>query len=440
MRDPKTILEGGFLPWQSQAIKCIIEKKCDILLLTGGFGSGKTAVNATIVRELLLKDKLEALVIGTSFSIVRDAIDPVIIDESSFAIDNKATKYSSPIRWGYISGSNLLSRTMQYNHEVQRRIKSLNIDILWLFEATELPEYAYKIGISRLRKSGDKAYYPVLIETNPSHKNHWVYKSFIEGSNQVWESKDKTYSISKKVSNYDGKQIKVIIFNITTLANPYFPKQILAQMRASYSASEYERLVYGVWNALEGRVWETYKTFPHPGGRQKEYAEKYDDILIGIDPGQTDPTAMVLIGFCDGVYEVFDEYREQQRSVREIRIELMKRLESWGISLERQFEVWVDPSGSQWIREWNEIPGNENYYAYASRHRGTDPAKNRAIKLGEMLRTWRLIINDHCRNVIDDIEQATYKEGSIKEEIDKMRYNPHSMDAVGYALNKKYGY
>ncbi len=427
-----------YLPWQVKAAAYISKRKADILLLPGGFGSGKTAVNANIIRDLCLKAEkpLHGLVIGNTFSTIRDTVGITLIEELSTVL--KETKFSPPMEWK-VHNSTLFSRTMRYGHEARQRLKGINADFLWLIEATELPREAYTMGISRLRRSGENDYYPIIIETNPSNKSNWVYKTFIDNAKTIWESDDKTYWIQQKVIEYEDENhkittLKVIIIHTTTKANPHFPSKQLANMRETYSASEYERLVNGVWNAMEGRVWEYYTTFKHPSEMVK-YAAKYDKIIIGIDPGQTHPTALVMIGYSAGVWEVFDEYYETNRSVLEVYKELGKRIDSWGLQ-QSGLQVWIDPSAKQYLREWQVIPGNNNYI-YSATHKGTDPALNRAIKLGERLRTKRLVISSLCKYVIQDIEQAIYKEDVIKETVDKAKYDPHAMDAVGYAMSRE---
>ncbi len=431
-----SILGNTYLPWQSKAAAYIDRQQADILLVTGGFGSGKTAVNANIVRDLCLKAKrpLHGLVIGNTFPTIKDTINITLQEELSASLTD--INQSPPMSWK-IGKSLLLSRTMRYGHEARERLKSINADFLWLVEATELPREAYIMGISRLRKSGKKHYYPILIETNPSNKANWVWTTFIDNAETIWESDDKTFWIQRKyVKNEDNpkENLTVIIIHTTTRANPHFPSKQLANMRETYSPSEYERLVNGVWNAMEGRVWEYYTTFKHPVEMVK-YAQKYDKILVGIDPGQTHPTAMVMIGLSAGVWEVFDEYYATNRSVLEVYKELVKRMESWGLNRSIP-QIWIDPSAKQYLREWQVIPNNQ-YYIYSATHKGTNPALNRAIKLGERLRTHRLIISSLCKHVIQDIEQAIYKEDVVIEQLDKSKYDPHAMDAVGYAMHSE---
>lgn len=431
----------ALLPWQKLAYSIIANQLCDVLLLTGGYGSGKTAVNAHLIRKICETPNRLGIAIGRSKSSLQDTIVRTI-DEEIYPelILNKAM--GPNFSWELASreegkSSTLISRTMQYGHEVGGQLKSINADFLWLIEASILPIEVYQVGLSRLRKSGPNAHYPVLIETNPDSTNNWIYKLFIDGAIETFRADDGTHWVTVKdicKSDNEGHEhhIKVVAIHTTSYANPHFPRNVIAQMEATYSESEKQRMIYGIWCAGEGRVWDEYQTFEHPTGRENEYFKQYDRFFLGCDPGQTHPTAVVFIGYKNGVYEVFDEYVSTNKSVRAVHAEIMKRYETWGIEKSRSIDIWVDPSARQWVEEWNEI--NTGIVATSATHRGTDPALNRAIRLGEMFRTGRLRVSTLCKCVIQDIEQTTYKTGSIKETVDKDAYDPHAMDAVGYAI------
>lgn len=439
---PLTYLTSkNHFPWQVTALQYIKNEVCDVLLLSGGFGSGKTAVNAHNVWQIAKEGNKKGIVIAPTYSLLRDTICQTMEEEIPEK-HCKLTLKGSPFRWSFQKcNSELLSRSMRYEHEAGVRLKSINADFLWLVEATELPKKAFTYGISRLRRGGEGARHPVIIETNPSSRSNWVYETFLKGSKEIYKSDDKNWWVTKKITEYEDdngnmKEIVVLAIHATTYANTAFPRSIIKQMEDSYSPSEAQRLLYGIWNAKESRTWEYYKIFEVKGD-PKEYAKKYDDVIVGVDPAQTNPTAIVLIGFADGVYEVFDEYIEVNKSVRSCLSQLERRMETWGLT-DRSPQVWVDPSEKHWVREWNEIP-SQKYFAYQSKHRGTDPAYNRAVKLGEWLRTERLIINKLCKGVIKDIEQTTYKINPVtgKETVDKEEHDPHAMDAVGYVAQKR---
>lgn len=436
-----TVRENGPLEWQKLAVNLIKNQLTDVLVLPGGFGSGKTAINTHIVRYLIDEKPRVGLCIANTYSTLKDTVN-ITIDDEIPEIYNVRKTLSPNIEWRFrsIKGheSKLLSRSTRYDHEVGGRLKSINADFLWLVEATELPKEAYTFGLSRLRKSGDKQYYPVIVETNPSNKNNWVYQTFIENAKLIKESDDGTWDLSKKILEFlDDKgekhYITVMILKTTTEANKYFPKQILSQMLNTYSPREIQRLIYGEWNSLEGRIWEYYKIYKVEGN-QKKYTGQFDRVFIGVDPGQEHPTAISFIGFKNGVYDIFDEFKEKNRSVRDCHDEIMKRLDTWGIP--GNLVVWVDPASKYWVKEFNSIENNA-HFAYSSTHKGTDPVLNRVSRLGEQLRIGKLRIAAHCKFHIQDIEETVWKKGAIKEQVDKQAYDPHCMDAVGYAMIKE---
>jgi PBSX family phage terminase large subunit len=429
---------------EKRAMVYILSKKFDIILLSGGFGSGKTALNCQVVRRFCEQSQRRGIAIGRAKTTLKDTIVKSIEEEIPSEIITKSN-IAPEYYWQFMSQkgkSELLTKTIQYDHEANGALRSINADFLWLVEATTLPEKAYEIGISRLRRHGQKGYYPVLLETNPDTKNSWVYKNFLKDAKETFRTIDGNEWHLQKIITYkddnsnEEKQLRILVINTTTHVNPHYPRQVIAQMKESYSSTQYQRLVLGLWVAGEGRVWEDYTTFKAPLD-PVEYARKYDRIFLGCDPGQEDPTAVVFIGQAGKQYEVFDEYVKSNRSVRDVLKEIKKKRQSWGIDNEITLKMGVDPHGlgAQWIKEFNSIPFAERKMsAWKARQRGTDIELQRAFRLGEMLRMKRLIISDQCRSVIEDLESTVFEENSLKEKIDKKSYNPHSADAVTYGI------
>lgn len=438
-----SVLDTGLLPWQALACKYIKQKKCDALLLSGGFGSGKTAVNAQILRELCEIRANSGLIIANTYSTIKDTVGVTIDEEIPDPYKKKLIRNPN-YEWvleAFQNNSIIFSRSMRHPHEPKERLKSINADFMWLVEATELPREAFIFGLSRLRKGGEEKYYPVIAETNPSSKSNWVYQFFKDGAKIIYKHPDKTWWVETKDvvykdHNNEDKTLKTTTINTTTHANPYFPKSTLAYMENAYSPAEVQRFIYNEWNAIEGRVWEKYYTFKHPAGNMAEHAAKYDKIIIGIDPGQDHPTAVAFLGYKDGVWELFDEYRERDRYIESVIKSILKQLESWGLK-GRDISCFIDPSARYFKKEMFRYASYTKLHAFSSTHKGTDPALNRAEMLAEKLRTKQLLISDICRETLKDIEQTQYKKlpsGSVT--IDKSTYDPDNMDAVGYALQK----
>jgi len=350
----------------------------------------------------------------------------------------KNRRLSSPMQWELANKTNsnsvLMSRSMRYDHEVRAAYSSINADFLWLFEATELPKEAFNYGLGRLRRLGQDAYYPKILETNPSHKQHWIYQLFIDGATETYREPDDTWWIQeKRLEQRIGNEVfdlRVKIIHTTTLANPHFPKSQLALIMNTYSPAEIARLIYGEWNANEGRVIEYYTCFPMPAN-PKAYTTKYDRVLIGCDPGFDHPTAIAFIGQAGDNWEVFDEIYEREKSVRLIYEQVLQRLETWGIAPKNTI-INIDPHGSGWIAEWQAIP-EQQIWSFKALQKGTDPALNRALRIAEKLRIHKLKVNEICKHTLADLEQTVYKKGG-KEAIDKQSYDPHALDALGYGI------
>lgn len=434
-----TLIEGELLPWQVKAMQTILNKEADILLLSGGFGSGKTAVNANIIQELCWKDKRRGLVIASTYPSLKDTVGITLEEEIGTAFIKDINRrdlqwtFDTEPKKGQKGDSLLLSRSMRYGHEAPLRLRSINADFLWLVEATLLPREAFTHGVSRLRKQGKFGYQPIILETNPSSKSNWVYTSLIEGTNEVYRSPDDTWWVTEK--DYQQKvdrdyvTFRTRVIHTTTFANPHFSQTSLAIILKDYSPQEVQRLIYAVWNALEGRVIETYTVVDIT----KENVAKYDRILLGGDIGYSpDPTSIEFIGQKGEVFEVFDEIDMRQASVRVVYAEVLKRIELWGIQ-NREITLRIDPSDSGWLAEWRDIPG-QKILSYKALRKGDNPALNRAVRLSEKMRVKKLLIGSNCKKLIEDIEQTTYKSGTSRSEIDKKAYNPHRLDALGYGI------
>lgn len=433
-----SIFSNDYLPWQKIASALILSKKADILILSGGFGSGKTAANVQIMRELMYSRSMIGLSIGYANPVIVDILLPTIEEEIPGQYIS-TIKRSAPHSFRFQLNPNfrsvLLTRTVQYDHEVAKRLKSINADFLHLLEATELPEKAYTYGVSRLRASGESAYYPVLIETNPGSKEHWVYRNFIKDSAEVKRADDNSWWITRKYIENNA----CYTIHTTTFANPYFPKDIIDQMKSSYSDAEFQRLVLGDWNALEGRVWEKYFTFAHPKEDMVGYASRYDRVFLGLDPGQDHEMAVSFIGQKGSAYEVFDEIYLRMKSINTILELILEKLQSWGFDINnRRFDIYLEPSGFGLTWRTELLQRKICLYPISSTHKGTDPVLYRVSRLGELIRTKRLTFSDFCINHIRDLEQTVYaKSIGQKERVDKSAYDPHAMDACGYAMIKE---
>lgn len=115
---------------------------------------------------------------------------------------------------------------------------------VYLNEAQEEPEKAYKDLTGRVRLPQAAKYLKVLLDTNPPHQTHWIAKMFPQEG--VWE----------KEFDIDGVIVRTTweMRRSSTKGNPFLDPEYVASLMATHDPSEVKKIIEGFYGfSYEGR-------------------------------------------------------------------------------------------------------------------------------------------------------------------------------------------
>jgi len=173
--------EYQLLPAQRKFIEVPHDKKMDIALYQGGFGSGKTFSGSLLGTLLCLKyPKIRGLVGAQTISLVRDTTMVSYLEHFE-KMGIKYTHNKSQNKITLYNGSEILFRHL----EEPDKIKSLNLGFVEIEEVSDTPESTFNMLLSRLRQApnpewGDGFRYRLFGHTNPEKSRGWIYERFVK--------------------------------------------------------------------------------------------------------------------------------------------------------------------------------------------------------------------------------------------------------------------
>ena len=116
---------------------------------------------------------------------------------------------------------------------------------------------------------------------NPESPNHYFYKEWIE------EQKEGTTHLHFLLED-----------------NPILTPQMIERTKAMYSGVFYDRYIRGLWVIAEGIIYPMFGKDTIVPSKER----KYTRYVVSMDYGIQNPTAMLLWGFCDGIWYQVDEF------------------------------------------------------------------------------------------------------------------------------------
>ena len=323
-------------------------------MTAGGFGSGKSAIDIQyVLKHLFLIPKARVCVCGRSYP----AIESTFLEEFKNIFPDKLLKSKNDQKKEYVftNGGVLLIRSF----DDPSKLKSMNLTLVVIIEASDVPESGFEMMKSRLRNTaalipeydleGNPVMYydpksktrkikyrvdarHILMETNPA--SNWV-KKFLE------ESKDVRYHGSAKNEGYTFRNTNNNYFTqiVPTDTNPYLPENYVDELSKGRSPAWIAQFIYGSFNFNENLV------FPNVGLRivkphtlPDEYDAQGNRALfyaIGLDYGIVDHTHVVYTAYSTITKKlyVYDELRINNADVKTIVKEYRKNTKINGTDL-----------------------------------------------------------------------------------------------------------
>jgi phage terminase large subunit len=360
-------------------------------LFTGSYGSGKSvALCYKLLIEALKQNNLVLLTRKTRASLLQSTLRTLLIGDGEMSpilpkgsYEHRETK--SEIR---IFGGGTIVYT---GADDPIKIRSMNLGAVGIDEAIELDEDEYLALIGRLRNTATEKQL-LFAATNPSSKEHFLYKRFFE------EINDDRLQITSTIDD-----------------NKYLPKEYVQSIK-SYTGTAYKRYAQGIWCTNEGAIYKEFNS----GHKINKTLDGFDKFIIGVDIGYSnDPTCILVIGLTTDhqFLHVFEEFVKNNITPSEI----VNKINEFNIKYINNVIV-IDPSAAG-IRMDCEKLGMFVEKANNGIEEGIQ-------RVQELLSKNLITFDNSCANIFKEFDLYSYKEGTDKP-IDKFN---HSMDALRYGI------
>lgn len=290
----------------------------------------------------------------------------------------------------------------------ESRIKGPTFMGAYVDEATEIPEAAWKMLVSRCAMGGAK----IFATTNPSTPFHYLKTEFIDG-------------------NPDVKTWKFFLED-----NPALSPEEQAYLKRQYKGLWHKRYILAEWCLAEGSVFdffdENYNVIDHAPTFAKYY-------ILGVDYGTTNPCAFVLIGFNDDVTPAIWVEREYyfdsrkagyQKTDAEYANDLIDFIGDYPVKM-----CYIDPSAASFRVELRRRCPN----LVIAKETNND------VKFGISVMSMRLATGDlkilrTCSNLIKEIQAYVWDSKKAERGMEEpVKMLDHAIDACRYAVASHWG-
>ena len=356
----------------------------------GGRGSGKSWAVAQSLIVRALEGKHRILCTRELQRSIQDSVYRLLIDVIK---NNNLQELFDVTKTSIVSrtGSEFIFHGLRLNIA---EIKSTEgITICWVEEAQRVSAESWEILIPTIRTEWSE----IWITFNPDDGNEWVYKNFVEKSND-----------------------RAIVRKTTFRDNPFFP-EILKKELDFCKQNDYDSYKH-IWEG-EIRIISDAVIF-----KNKYTVDRFDtpgnvDFYYGIDWGfSQDPTVLVrcyvdseclYIDYCaygvgvdiDMIGELFDQ-----------------------VPLARQHEIIADSSRPETISYLN-----QRGWRIKKSIKGSGSVEDGISYLRSFA---RIIIHERCTHVIDEFGRYRYKTNKLTGQITTIVEDAHNhtIDAIRYAI------
>jgi len=357
--------------------------------LVGGAGAGKSyAVALKIIekfyternkRFLITRKTLPSLKI-TAYRLILDLLQMYgfyyALNKSELIITNDR-------------GNEILFKSL----DEPEKIRSYDANYIWVEEATDLTAKDHTHLRLCLRRETDvDTPNQMFFSFNPVSVLHFLHKEYVE--------------------NFDEQTMVIMYSNWKD--NPFLDDAYIEDLEGLKDKDKMLYRIYteGLWGTLENVIFSNYTI-------ESVWPTSFDEVIYGLDFGFNHPTALIEIGFKDGVpYE-----RELLYKTKLTNTDLIKEMNLLGIS--KTAYIFGDSQEPARIEEIADAGYNIH------------PAKKGAgsVKSGlDLLRSVPSIVYSGSINLIKELQSYKYKEdknGNAFEE--PVKFRDDLMDARRYA-------
>lgn len=369
------------------------------LICDGAVRSGKTVFmsSAFVIWAMEYYDRTNFAICGkTVQSAERNVLKPLQENESlPYTMSYKVSTKVLTVRCGdkenyfYIFGGKDESSYML--------IQGITLAGVLFDEVALMPRSFVEQALSRAISFEHPKYW---FNCNPESPNHYFYKEWIENP------KDGTTHLHFLLED-----------------NPILTEQMIERTKAMYSGVFYDRYIRGLWVIAEGIIYPMFGKDTIVPSKER----KYTRYVISMDYGIQNPTAMLLWGFCDGVWYQVDEFYHSGRETN-----MQKTDQDYYEDLERLAGdryidcLIIDPSATSFIA----LVKQKRRFKV---RRAANDVIDGIQKTASALQQGKIKVNDCCKSTIK--EYGLYSWDQKADEDRPIKDNDHAMDATRYFVN-----
>ena len=266
-----------------------------------------------------------------------------------------------------------------------------------LDEVVLMPRSFVEQAMTRCSVDGAKLWF----SCNPGSPQHWFYTEWIQ----------------------KRKERNALYLHFQMTDNPGLSEQTLARYEAMFTGVFYQRYVKGEWVLAEGLIYSAFGENTIVPTVERKYLR----YVISMDYGIQNPTAMLLWGFCDGVWYQVDEFYHSGRETSRQKTDQEYYEDLERLAGDRYIDcLIIDPSATSFIT-----------LVKQKRRFRIRQAKNDVIdgiqKTASAIQQGKIKVNDCCKRTIN--EYGLYSWDQKADEDRPIKENDHAMDATRYFVN-----
>lgn len=370
------------------------------LMIMGSAGSGKTIFACTKVILYALKYPNARIgVFRQTLPSLRETAWREIVELlEKYHIDYKENKSNGLVT---LSNGSTISFTPV---DDEKKLRSLNLDFVYVEQAEEITEEAFIELDLRIRNEISKKYYgQMLLVVQPSSKTHWLYRLFYQ-----YKANDPDYA-------------KI---HFSYLDNPFLPDD-QRKVYEGLKETNYEKYLThtkGLWITNSKQIFVNNWSV----GFDRRFFDYY---VGGIDWGYNSPACFLLCGVYDNEMYVLGEVYKTEMLNDEFLSRITDLLHSHELHFHDLDAVYADSADPEKIQYFYE----EGLNMYPS-------VKDVKAKINTTKET-TIHIDESCENLIREMPMYEWKKNKDGEILDgePVKKDDHAVDSLCYACYGVFG-
>lgn len=362
--------------------------------LSGSVRSGKTYIS--LLKFLLwvasMPKDCEFIMVGKSIgSLQRNCFNYIynFIGEENFRVQKSQKRAIIFGRTVWLEGA--------LDERSEGKIRGMTLAGAYCDEVTLYPESFFVMLLTRLSVPGAK----LFATCNPDNPNHYIKTKYIDRADEL----------------------DCAVWNFLLTDNTHLPQDYLDNLSKEFKGVFYNRFVLGEWCKADGLVYQHFDNVVPTEERN------YSEYCLSMDYGILNPTAMLLWGYCDGVWYIVEEYYHSGKETNEQKTDQQYYDDMCALIGNRHISyIYIDPSASSFIT----LVQQQGKYRVMK-------ADNTVIEgiqhTASVLSSRKVLVNDCCARTIREFGLYSWDPKGEKDNV--IKENDHAMDAVRYFVQTR---